>query len=105
MTSSPAGAILAAAAISMALFCAASGPATADAGGGLAVSGAPGYGRLARPVAVFGSDDRVVLGDKIAGLGEKIGLLYDRQSRSVCTAFCVSDRVIATAGHCVFRTR
>ena len=104
MTSSPAGAILAAAAISMALFCAASGPATADAGGGLAVSGAPGYGRLARPVAVFGSDDRVVLGDKIAGLGEKIGLLYDRQSRSVCTAFCVSDRVIATAGHCVFRT-
>lgn len=61
----------------------------------------------ARPItriAVFGNDDRVVLGGKYAGLENKIGLLYERRSQSVCTAFCVSDRVIATAGHCVFRT-
>ncbi|MDO9384219.1 MAG: peptidoglycan-binding protein [Hyphomicrobiaceae bacterium] len=59
---------------------------------------------LVQPVAVFGRDDRVQLPGKLAALETKIGLLYDRRTRSVCTAFCVSERIIATAGHCVFRT-
>ena len=59
---------------------------------------------LVQPVAVFGRDDRVQLPGKLAALETKIGLLYDRRTRSVCTAFCVSERIIATAGHCMFRT-
>lgn len=59
---------------------------------------------LVQPIAVFGRDDRVTLPEKFAALEGKIGLLYERRSRSVCTAFCVSDRIIATAGHCIFRT-
>ncbi len=59
---------------------------------------------LAIPVAVFGKDQRVTLPSKLKPIEEKIGLLYDRRTRSVCTAFCVGERVVATAGHCVFRT-
>ena len=55
-------------------------------------------------VAVFGTDDRVPLPPKKAALGRSIGLLYEGRSHSVCTAFCVGDDVIATAGHCLFRT-
>ncbi len=51
--------------------------------------------------AVFGSDGRVPLPTKLRALGDKIGVLVNAQTRQVCTAFCVSDRVIGTAGHCV----
>ncbi len=60
--------------------------------------------RLARPVAVFGPDDRVLLPADRSALSASIGLLYESRSHSVCTAFCVGDDVIATAGHCLFRT-
>lgn len=74
--------------------------------------GPPGRSDLARAslssplhrIAVFGPDDRVLLPADRAALGNSIGLLLEPRSRSVCTAFCVGDDVIATAGHCLFRT-
>lgn len=55
-------------------------------------------------VAVFGTDDRTRLPPERAGLGRSIGLLYEGKTHSVCTAFCVGDDMIASAGHCLFRT-
>ncbi len=57
------------------------------------------------PIAVFGKDDRVVLPRKYRSLSGKIGLLFNNRSRTVCTAFCVAPDMIATASHCLFRTR
>lgn len=57
------------------------------------------------PVAVFGADDRVVLPARLKALESKIGLIYEPRSRSVCTAFCLDTTIIATAAHCLFRTR
>ena len=37
-------------------------------------------------------------------LEASIGLLYEQRSHSVCTAFCVDDAIVATAGHCIYRT-
>ena len=56
-------------------------------------------------VAVFGSDDRRELPAAYQHLAQKIGVISDLVSRSQCTAFCLSGRVIATAAHCLFRTR
>jgi V8-like Glu-specific endopeptidase len=56
------------------------------------------------PVAVFGADDRVPLPAKYAREQNAIGLLIDMRTRSVCTAFCVGEAMIATAGHCLFKT-
>lgn len=64
----------------------------------------PGAAALVRPVAVFGRDERTALPARLAALEGRIGLLHDRRSRSVCTAFCVAENIVATAGHCVFRT-
>lgn len=68
----------------------------------------PGFGqappKLVQRIAVFGTDDRVPLPADKAALSQSIGLLYEGKSHSVCTAFCVGDDVIATAGHCLFRT-
>lgn len=55
-------------------------------------------------VAVFGPDERVGLPAKFAALRQSIGLVYSNEARSVCTAFCVADNVVATAAHCLFRT-
>jgi Trypsin-like peptidase domain/Putative peptidoglycan binding domain len=56
------------------------------------------------PVAVFGTDDRVPLPDRYKSLQGHLGLLFNVQSRTVCTAFCVGEDVIATAAHCLYRT-
>lgn len=56
------------------------------------------------PVAVFGPDNRATLSRPQRLLKNKIGLLYETRSRSVCTAFCVDPSIIATASHCLFRT-
>jgi hypothetical protein len=40
------------------------------------------------PVAVFGTDDRVALPAKYKDVQQKIGLLFNMRSRTVCTAFC-----------------
>jgi Putative peptidoglycan binding domain/Trypsin-like peptidase domain len=56
------------------------------------------------PIAVFGADDRVPLPARYAREQNTIGLLIDMRTRSVCTAFCVGEAMIATAGHCLFKT-
>jgi len=58
-----------------------------------------------QPVAVFGADDRTLLPSRMKALEEKIGLLYEPKTRSVCTAFCVDPSTVATAAHCLYRTR
>lgn len=58
-----------------------------------------------RPVAVFGSDDRVKLPARYKALGANIGVLYHPRAHSMCTAFCVGPSTIVTAAHCLYRTR
>lgn len=88
-----------------ALGWAAGAPAAPPLATGAALPG-PGQGRAApvHRVAVFGPDDRVVLPRDRARLSRSVGLLFEGRSHSVCSAFCVGDDVIATAGHCLFRT-
>ena len=78
-------------------------PAAVAAPAGVQGSG-PIITSLVRRVAVFGSDERMSLPPAYRGLEHAVGLLYETRSRSVCTAFCVGDSVIATAAHCVHRT-
>jgi Putative peptidoglycan binding domain/Trypsin-like peptidase domain len=59
---------------------------------------------LVSRVAVFGKDDRTVLPARLKSLEGSVGLLYDQTTRTVCSAFCVGDDVVATAGHCLFGT-
>lgn len=56
-------------------------------------------------VAVFGADERVRLPKRLDALKGSVGLIYNERSRTICSAFCVADDVIATASHCVFRTK
>jgi protease YdgD len=65
---------------------------------------AAALGAPALQAAVFGTDDRTALPAGRAALSHSIGLLYEPRSHSVCTGFCVGDDVVATAGHCLFRT-
>ncbi len=58
-------------------------------------------GSFIKNVAVFGKDTRKRLTRKQKHLASKIGLLYDRQGRYVCTAFCVAPNMVATAAHCL----
>jgi protease YdgD len=60
---------------------------------------------LLQPIAVFGADDRTLLPARMSALEDKIGMLYEPRSRSVCTAFCIREDTVATAAHCLFRTR
>ena len=93
---------------------AAAAAAAVVAGSSWAAPLAPGAGfdpslaqagtRPVQNIAVFGPDDRVVLPADKAGLSRSVGLLYDDRSHSVCTAFCVADDIVATAGHCLYRT-
>jgi V8-like Glu-specific endopeptidase len=78
--------------------------ASASAGQAGAARGAGLAPRLPEPVAVFGRDDRVAVPARFKDLQQKIGLLFNRRSRMVCTAFCVAPNVVATAGHCLHRT-
>jgi V8-like Glu-specific endopeptidase len=59
----------------------------------------------ATPVAVFGADDRIALPPAYRKYQDALGVLFNIRARSVCTAFCVGEAVIATAGHCLFKTR
>jgi len=70
-----------------------------------AVPAVPGMQSLLHPVAVFGQDDRQDLPVAYRALAFKIGTMTDLRSRMQCTAFCVSETVVATASHCLFRTR
>lgn len=53
--------------------------------------------------AVFGSDDRTAVPPRLQPVAELTGLLFNNQSRTVCSAFCVADNLIATAAHCMAR--
>ena len=53
--------------------------------------------------AVFGMDDRTAIPTRYQKAAESIGLLFNNQTRTVCTAFCVAPNVIATASHCLFK--
>jgi Putative peptidoglycan binding domain/Trypsin len=55
------------------------------------------------PVAIFGTDDRVPVPQRYQKLQESIGVLFNLRAKTVCTAFCVADAMIATAGHCLYR--
>jgi hypothetical protein len=55
-------------------------------------------------VAVFGKDERAPVPQSLRSVSDKIGVLFDRRSRSVCTAFCVAPDTVATAAHCLYRT-
>ncbi|MEO0798179.1 MAG: peptidoglycan-binding protein [Pseudomonadota bacterium] len=54
------------------------------------------------PVAVFGRDDRTPLPASFESFSRSIGLLTDGRGRAICSAFCVGNRVIVTAAHCLF---
>jgi Trypsin len=54
--------------------------------------------------AVFGTDDRGALPIRHQGLSRSIGLFFNVKAKTVCSAFCVGDAMIATAGHCIFKT-
>ena len=55
------------------------------------------------PVAIFGADDRVPVPQRYQRLQDSVGVLFNLRAKTVCTAFCVGDAVIATAGHCIYR--
>lgn len=75
------------------------------AGAGVLGPMAPLTGKsLAVPVAIFGGDDRIGVPARYRRQQNAIGLLYNKRSKTVCTAFCVADSIVATAGHCLYRT-
>jgi V8-like Glu-specific endopeptidase len=55
--------------------------------------------------AVFGRDDRTRLPASLKGLERSVGLFFNIKSKTACTAFCVGDAIIATAGHCLAPTQ
>lgn len=89
---------------------AALGTWTAESGsaaaGTFARAGTPaGEGRSFTPIAIFGKDDRAAVPNHLQWVAERVGLLFNNQSRTVCTAFCVADNLIATAAHCLARSQ
>ena len=49
--------------------------------------------------ATFGRDDRAALPWRHKLLTKSIGLFFNTRAKTVCSAFCVGDSMIATAGH------
>ena len=60
---------------------------------------------LVQPVAVFGADQREDVPDNYSALEGKIGMLYEQSTQTLCTAFCVSKGIVATAAHCLFQPK
>jgi V8-like Glu-specific endopeptidase len=60
---------------------------------------------LTTPAAIFAGDDRVEVPEQYSALEGKIGMLYEQSTQTLCTAFCVSKGVIATAAHCLFQPK
>lgn len=52
-------------------------------------------------IAVFGRDDRQPVPERFDAAAQAIGILYNDRTRTVCSAFCVSNNIVATAAHCV----
>ncbi len=61
----------------------------------------PGSSAQVQKIAVFGRDDRQAVPDRYDRAAQAVGILYNDKTRTVCSAFCVSDTIVATAAHCV----
>ncbi len=67
------------------------------------IDGQGDIGKLLHKVGVVGKDNRRRLPASLRrSTRPKIGLLYDKRTGSLCTAFCVARNVIATAAHCIY---
>lgn len=60
---------------------------------------------LTTPAAIFGSDERIDVPEQYTALEGRIGMLYEQSTQTLCTAFCVSKGIIATAAHCLFQPK
>jgi hypothetical protein len=80
------------------------------------VQGAPGDASGAGPVrlapgplfertAIFGVDDRREVPEQYSALEGKIGMIYEPVTQTLCTGFCVSPGIVATAAHCLFQSK
>lgn len=58
-----------------------------------------------KKIAVFGRDDRRDVPQRYAHLTGSIGMIYEPDTQTLCTAFCVARSIIATASHCLFQPR
>ncbi len=67
--------------------------------------GVDAYKHLLHKVGVVGRDNRRSLPSGLRrSTKSKIGLLIDKRTGSLCTAFCVAKNVIATAAHCIYNS-
>ena len=64
----------------------------------------PEPGTMVQRVAVFGKDERTAVPQQFSTVRRAIGVLYNERAKTVCTAFCVGPKLIATAAHCLYRT-
>ncbi|MEM9027758.1 MAG: trypsin-like peptidase domain-containing protein [Pseudomonadota bacterium] len=75
----------------------------------VAAPGGPPPGTMTRsPIIkadVIGKDQRIQIPRKLRKVAAGIGLLWQQGGGSVCTAFCVSDNIIATNAHCLVKQR
>jgi len=55
--------------------------------------------------AVFGKDTRRDVPPAYAHLTGQIGMIYEPDTQTLCSAFCVAPNVAATASHCLFQPR
>jgi hypothetical protein len=60
-------------------------------------------GAEAAQASVIGKDSRAPLNGTSQPLARGIGFIWDSTAAYTCTAFCVSDSVIATNAHCLLR--
>ncbi len=72
---------------------------------GHAISGARSQAGppVAVPVAVFGNDSRKPLPPRLDALADKIGLVADPDTGTLCSAWCAGEATIVTSAHCVLR--
>lgn len=77
---------------------------SANAHPGFSIEASRHSTRLARPIAVFGPDQRAPLPANLLPMREKLGVLFNVMQRTVCTAFCVAPSIIGTAAHCLYKT-
>ncbi|RIA54972.1 protease YdgD [Dichotomicrobium thermohalophilum] len=55
--------------------------------------------------AVFGEDTRRDVPQSYAHMAGQIGMIYEPDTQTLCSAFCVAPNVVATASHCLFQPR
>lgn len=103
----PAAGISTAAGLAGLTLCATIAPwaAAAPAIGARTALDAPSHKPLLHRVAVFGRDTRTRVPKSMQSTAAKLGILHDRRSQSVCTAFCVGPDTVATAAHCLYGNR